>query len=894
MPQAALALAVWVGSSAAFAATAVGISQVAAAAIGFATIGVTITAEVYAVNAAVSAVTPKIKDPGRTQQWQADPRAGIPYPMGRCATAGNIVFNQSAPADSRKFLNFVTVYSGVPADAFEAYQANGITVSFTADGGEGASGYYLNRMWMRSQLGNEPSSWLHWTATGSKDTPANHGGMPTEWTSAHLMTGYAASLVAMEYDTKRYASGVPAPRMIGRWAKTYDPRQDSTYPGGSGGHRWNDENTWTWSRCPYRNGLSFGIGRRNNGQLVLGLGYDIDEIDVASFVHGMNVSDANGWTMGGLVDSDDPPWEALKAILQAGAGYPILGGTQLSVMVNAPAVSVATITEADVVSAITVPAQVSASDRINTIWPSYTEEALDWQVVTPDAPVRVPEYVAIDGEERSIPLGMPLVQDATQVGQLCRYAIEDARELSGIVLGCKPWTQWIAPGLCVTANIPSAGLNGQKLRIQKRKRDPSSMIVTFISRTETDGKHGYALDQTNTPPDTPALTGGGVATVPLPSGDSWAVVGGVIASTGGSLPAIVIAGEVDLHDAVTIVVDYREIAPEVGEWQSASFPASAKTLVVQGVKPGARYQVRVRYITAKGLEDPDQNTDLGDIIVGGVGVEILHGRPVGDVLNDVDQSKLAIAEEILRSGTWRGETDGLIYIDGVPVRTVTIQLGVKVDGHEVFITDLRSVDGAGVGKAVFAVNVDGHIIGRVDLNDGTIGSTYFVVDEFGVVGTDPDRPYKPFVIDTILGKLVMTGDVAIHGDLTIDGTLTTLKYAPQSVTIPLVTTGSSTIFCDGTDKVFIEHTVELTEDSFVFVNTILSAHFPSGDRLWSATLWIDGADEFTCGGANGVPTMPMSGGRFCSAGDVLVQVTLNSHTSVNVTSRTLSSLGPMR
>ena len=557
MPQAALAVAVWVGSNAAFAAAAIGASTAVAATVGFATIGATLAAEVYAVNAATSAVTPKIKDPGRVTQWQADPRAAIPYPMGRCATAGKIVFNQSAPAASRKYLNFVTVYSGVPADAFEAFQANGVDVTFSADSGEGASGYYLNRMWLKSQLGHEFGSWLHWTATGSKDTPANHGGMPTEWTSEHLTSGYAATLWALEYDTARYASGVPAPRMVGRWAKTYDPRQDSTYPGGSGSHLWNDESTWTWSRCPYRNALSWAIGRRNGGQLVLGMGYDFEEIDVAAFVHGMNVSDANAWTMGGQVDSDDNPWEVLKAILQAGAGYPILGGTQLSVMVNAPAVSVATITEADIVGAMTVPAQVAMADRINTVWPSYTEEALDWQVVTPDAPVQVAEYVALDGEERSIPLGMPLLQDATQVGQLCRYAIEDARELSGIVLACKPWAQWIAPGLCVTANIPSAGLNGQKLRVQRRKRDPGTMVVTLISRTETDGKHAYALGQTNSPPDTPALSGGDASVVTAPYAGDWIATGAALTDNGVSVPAIIFVGSVSDPQVAQLLIRYR-------------------------------------------------------------------------------------------------------------------------------------------------------------------------------------------------------------------------------------------------------------------------------------------------------------------------------------------------
>ncbi|MDR7230640.1 hypothetical protein J2X45_001731 [Caulobacter sp. BE264] len=688
MPQAALAAAVWVGSQVAFAAAAVGASTVVAAATGYATIGATLAAEVYAVSKATQALTPKIKGPETVLQWQADPRAGIPYGIGRSAIAGSIVFNQAA-GDTNKFLNFATVYSGAgPIDGFEAFQANGVTVPFTADGGEGASGYYLNRMWLKTQLGQANEPYLHWTATGSKDTPANHGGMPSEWTSAHKLSGLAASLWALEYDPKKYASGVPSPRMIGRWVKTYDPRQDSTYPGGSGAHRWNDESTWTWSRCPYRNAITWIIGRRSGGVLTHGLGADISEIDVPAFVQGANVSDANSWYVDGAVDSLDDDYEVLKAMLQAGAGVPILGGSKISCMVNAPAVSLATITEADIVGTMTVPGQVSAAERINTVWPSYTEEALDWQVVTPDAPVQVAEYVAVDGEERSIELGMPLITSATQVGQICRYAIEDARELTGIVLTLFPRWKWLPPGACVTVNSPEAGLNGQKVRIQKRTRDLSTKLPTYICRTETDGKHAYALGQTNTPPADPALTGVDPTVVPLPGDGAWQIVDGVVANDDGSLPAIVIRGAADYYNAVTIVVDFREILGPVGgpntfgEWQSQSFPATATELVVTGVKPGSRYQVRVRYITAAGTENPDTGTDLGNVTTGPIvsaGVKTIAGMTPSALVDELRANtdagrQLAQANLELAMGAIdeRGQLISETFHKGVRVKRILI------------------------------------------------------------------------------------------------------------------------------------------------------------------------------------------------------------------------------
>ncbi|WP_146197989.1 phage tail protein [Caulobacter endophyticus] len=641
MPQAALAVAAWVGQTVFQVASAIGMSVSAAATAANVAAAATLAVEAYAVVKATEAMTPKIRDQGSTVQWQADPRAGVPYGMGRCAIGGNIVFNQSS-GSGNKYLNFATVYSGAgPIQGFEAFQCNGVTVSFTADSGEGASGYYLNRMWQKRQLGLATEGWMRWTAVGSKDTPSDHGGMPSEWTAAHKLSGYAATLWALEYDPERFASGVPSPRMVGRWVKVYDPRKDSTFPGGNGPHRIDDETTWEWSANPGLHGLTWIIGRRSGGILILGLGAFADEIDIPAFVHLANVCDANGWTMGGSVTSADNTWEVLKAILQSGAATPILGGSQISCLVNAPSASLVTVTDDDIVGTATVPAQVSADEAINTVWPSYTEEALDWEVVTPDAPVQVAAYVDADGEERSVELGLPLVQQAIQVGQLCRYAIEDARELNGIVLMLKPWLRWVPPGSCALIQAPETGLNGQKIRLLKRTREMSTKTVGWTMRTETDAKHGYALGQVNDPPSSRQLTSYDPAIVPVPTQTAFELIAGQVAGAGGALPAIVVEGQADLYEAVSVVVDYRQVFPTqpvtYGVWQSQTFSAKTTRLIVTGVEAGAKYQVRIRYITANGVENAGTGTDLGEVAVGGVDAGTVQGREVvQDILDLIE------------------------------------------------------------------------------------------------------------------------------------------------------------------------------------------------------------------------------------------------------------------
>ena len=45
------------------------------------------------------------------------------------------------------------------------------------------------------------------------------------------------TIISIEKLGKVYASGVPRLAAYGKWVLAYDPRKDSTFPGGSGSHR---------------------------------------------------------------------------------------------------------------------------------------------------------------------------------------------------------------------------------------------------------------------------------------------------------------------------------------------------------------------------------------------------------------------------------------------------------------------------------------------------------------------------------------------------------------------------------------------------------------------------------------------------------------------------------
>ncbi len=106
-----------------------------------------------------------------------------------------------------------------------------------------------DKMWQTYRLGLPTDAWLS-PPTGVAD------GSPsmTEWTSSHTLPGVAQAFWTMKNNSKRasYEGGVPAPLWTLHGMKLWDPRADSTYPGGSGAQRRDDWRTWVyilWDKC---------------------------------------------------------------------------------------------------------------------------------------------------------------------------------------------------------------------------------------------------------------------------------------------------------------------------------------------------------------------------------------------------------------------------------------------------------------------------------------------------------------------------------------------------------------------------------------------------------------------------------------------------------------------
>jgi hypothetical protein len=498
--------------------------------------------------AASIATPPRGSVGGNPTKFKIDKEAGLPYAIGRTLVGGNVLHRQYYGAKNA-MESWVTALSLGPVKSLGPLLLDKQAVAFS---GGAATGSYAGHMWLDEQLGACPET----TALTGPNGPF------PGWAADSKLSGLAADLWTMKFDTKGkvFPNGVPGRARVLEGVFVYDPRQDSTYPGGDGPCRVGLEETYVWSENPALHALTWAYGRVQNGVLVAGGGLKVTGVDVAPFVEWANVCHVNAWKVGGLVyTNSDDSWDVLKMIAQAGGGEVMPVGAVLSCTFSAPRVSIGTIRSADLCGDVDVPATASRRLRRNTVIAQVRLESHGWEMVPLEA-ASVPEYVEIDGGKRPREIAYPLVQQVDQGVQLGLYNMLNARELDGITLPCKIYAIGLRPGDCVTLDIPEASMVGRDVIVRNRELDARTMGVTLSCRSETPGKHAFALGQTGTPPPTPDLT------VPpnYPGEDAAQAMAAMLIANSSTAPTQVLTAAEELGGgtAKVTVIDHVRLYPD--------------------------------------------------------------------------------------------------------------------------------------------------------------------------------------------------------------------------------------------------------------------------------------------------------------------------------------------
>lgn len=534
---------------------------------------------------------------GGQLQWQSDPNTDAKILFGRTGTAGDICYRKTTSKVGGTKNKYQFVYTDIsgcgPLHQLEKTMADKVVMTFV---GNNAAGSLHDRVYQKSQLGLCPEA--------SQLAPVGPWPSIPGWTAAHKTSGHGAVMNCFVFDGKGDHTFTQIPGMIWVWhgVMCYDPRKDSTYPGGSGSHRYNDQTTWEISYNGWIQAITYALGwRQGAGQVrVGGVGMPFNSIDLPAFVEAANIADANGWISGGRISTGDDKWEALKALCQAGGGEPVRLGATLSCIVNTPRVSIGTITRDDLIGNASNTTTQTRRDRINGIIPTYRSEDHFWEQV-PAGVVRNSSYLAQDGGiERTRSVTYPMIQCAAgdtpdQVAQICGYDIANAREAGPAVWPLK--LRWLGykAGDCLTIeDTPEFGyFAGKDVLVLKRQLDPDSGSVVLTFRTETPGKHPWALGLVGVPaPTTDAASE--MPTDEAPADGEWTVTTSIRYLDNVPTGIISLVGSVEDDTATQMLVEYREAGGT--DWISAaSLSINTTTYDVTGLSTSKSWDVAVSY-----------------------------------------------------------------------------------------------------------------------------------------------------------------------------------------------------------------------------------------------------------------------------------------------------------
>jgi len=236
-----------------------------------------------------------------------------------------------------------------------------------------------------------------------------------------------------------FAQSVPTRlTIVGEAAFIYDPRQDSTVPGGSGALRANNQATWIWDQFVARNPalqlLWYLLGWRINGELSVGLGIPPERIDMESFITAANLCDEPVTLVGGGTEpryrsdavwseGDDPQVvvDMLKTAMNADLDD-VGGKLRLTVFHNDLATPVATFTDDDIVDTVEWNQTPALDQTFNIVRGLYTDASNNSLYQAVDYPEV--ELASIDGIDRIDSFNLPAVQSASQAQRLAKQRLQ--------------------------------------------------------------------------------------------------------------------------------------------------------------------------------------------------------------------------------------------------------------------------------------------------------------------------------------------------------------------------------------------------------------------------------------------------------------------------------------
>lgn len=308
-----------------------------------------------------------------------------------------------------------------------------------------------------------------------------------------------------------FAQSIPSRiTIVGKGALVYDPRLDSTVPGGSGSQRANDQTTWAWNDSAARNPalqlLWYMLGWRINGLLSVGKGIPPARIDLESFITAANLCDesvtlAAGGTepryrSDGVFSEGDNPTLVLdnfKAAMNADLDD-VGGKLRLTVFHNDLASPIAHFNDHDIVGPHNWSQTPDLNETFNVVRGVYTDaspNSLYQQVDYPQV-----SLASLDGIDRIDGFDLALVQSPSQAQRLAKQRLQRQQyggELS-LTLNARGWL--VQKNSVVTLSFKCMGWAEKLFRVAEMEHRVDGTCPMVLREENPDI---YAWDASESP-----------------------------------------------------------------------------------------------------------------------------------------------------------------------------------------------------------------------------------------------------------------------------------------------------------------------------------------------------------------------------------------------------------
>lgn len=363
--------------------------------------------------------------------------------VGEYATAGQLVYANAIDGGTNipeSLLVYVICLSTLPIEAVSdtIYINN---EKCTIDTSETFSGFYAVEEYVKGTgQGGYCSIKFHLGGQSTADSfmMDKFGSDPDRpWSNDFFLPGCAYAVIRCWYSNRGIWTGLPEFRFTVKGAKLYDPRKDTTV-GGSGSHRWGNQNTWEYTRNPKVIEYNIIRGLKYDNEHFWGGRAEEYRLPLEYWFAAMNVCDEDitrkddevikRYRMGAEITLDEKPIDVINRINDSCSGYTTEFGGTYKTWCGGYGLSVGTITDDDFLITAEMetnrfqPRQVT----YNTAYTTYPEPKQQWEVK--DGPrYQDEDAVEEDGEELPLDIALPYVSENNQAQRIARNAIKDSR-----------------------------------------------------------------------------------------------------------------------------------------------------------------------------------------------------------------------------------------------------------------------------------------------------------------------------------------------------------------------------------------------------------------------------------------------------------------------------------